>query len=69
MKVIDEKVKSYIFDQVSEKKKKELIDGIGKIGRAKISDIDKAQQRIVSLIREMEEDGEVIVCRPDEVIE
>ena len=69
MKVALEEVKSYIFNQVSKEKKKELIDGIAKVGRVKISDIDKAQQRIVALIREMEENGEIIVCRPDEIVE
>ena len=69
MKVVEEEVKSYIFNQVSKEKKKELIDGIDKVGRVKISDIDKAQQRIVALIRGMEENGEIIVCRPDEIVE
>ncbi len=69
MKVVEEEVKNYIFDQISKEKKKELIDGIDKVGRVKISDIDKAQQRIVALIREMEENGEIIVCRPDEIVE
>ena len=68
-KVVEEEVKSYIFNQVSKEKKKELIDGIDKVGRVKISDIDKAQQRIVALIRGMEENGEIIVCRPDEIVE
>ena len=69
MKVALEEVKSYIFNQVSKEKKKELIDGIDKVGRVKISDIDKAQQRIVALIRDMEENGEIIVCRSDEIVE
>ncbi|MBI9098711.1 MAG: flagellar motor switch protein FliM [Spirochaetaceae bacterium] len=69
LKVVDEKVKSYIFDQISMDEKKKIIKGIEKFGRVKISDIDKAQLRIVSLIREMEENGEIIVCCPDELAE
>ncbi len=69
MKVVSEDVKSYILNQISKEKNKELVEGIERLGRVKISDIDKAQQRIVALIREMEENGEIIVCRPDEIVE
>ncbi len=69
MKVVDEKVKKYIFGQITKEDQSRLEEGIGNIGRVKISDIDKAQQRIVSLIRDMEENGEVLVLRPDEMVE
>lgn len=69
MKVAPEEVKSYIFNQISKDKNKEIVDRIDRIGRVKISDVDKAQQRIVALIRDMEENGEIIVCRPDEIVE
>jgi flagellar motor switch protein FliM len=38
------------------------------LGRVRLNEVDAAQQRIVSVIREMEEAGEIVVARPGEMI-
>ncbi len=62
-------VKQHIFDNISPELAINLDECLKKTGRVKISDVDKAQLRIVSKIRELEEIGMVVVARPDEIVE
>ena len=39
-----------------------------KMGRVRLSDVEAAQQRIVSVIRRLEEEGGIIVARADESV-
>ncbi|MBN2627547.1 MAG: hypothetical protein JXA95_12845 [Spirochaetales bacterium] len=47
--------------------KGELEEGLRSLGLVRISDVDRAQQNVVGLIRKMEEDGEIVVARQDEL--
>lgn len=66
--VSDERVQQHIFRNVSPELYEKLETCLKEKGRVKISDVDKAQLRIVSKIRELEEMGEVVVARPDELV-
>jgi len=70
LKIINEEsVKMYVLNCISPDQKKKLVKGIEVLGRVKISDVDKAQLRVVAKIREMEENGEIAVCHPDETVD
>ncbi len=68
LKIVNDDVKSVIYDTFSEKEliilKKEIKD----IGRIRLSDAEAAQLRIVNIIRKLEKEGEIIVARPDELV-
>jgi flagellar motor switch protein FliM len=69
MKSVEEKVKDLIWACLPKEDAERLKKSLSGMGRLRLSDVDAAQQRIVALIREMEELGEIVVSRPSETVE
>ncbi len=69
MKMVDKKVSEFIYTNVDEKRKEDILKGIDSLGRVRISDIENAQLKIIAVIKQMEENGEIVVCHPNEVVE
>jgi flagellar motor switch protein FliM len=68
IKTVEEEVREHIYSQLKEQEKKEITTGLEDLGRVRISDVDRAQQKIVSILRVMEEQGEVIIAHPGETV-
>ena len=67
--VADEKVRVHIWECVPAADRDRLQAKLAASGRARLADVERAQQRIVARIRQMEEDGKIVVARPDELVE
>ncbi|MBN2659319.1 MAG: flagellar motor switch protein FliM [Spirochaetales bacterium] len=67
--VAEDSVNEHIFASVSAEKGRELKSCLEKKGRVLISEVDKARQRIVAELRLMEEEGEMMIARADEIID
>jgi flagellar motor switch protein FliM/flagellar motor switch protein FliG len=65
--VADEKVRSYVWGCVPAGELERLKVRFDASGRARLTDVEKAQQRIVAVIRRMHEEGRIVVARPDEL--
>ena len=68
LKATMEKVRSFVLECVPAAEAQALAARLEKLGRVRLSDVDAAQQRIVQVIRRMEEQGKIVVARPDEVV-
>jgi flagellar motor switch protein FliM len=68
LKATMEKVRSFVLECVPGADSARLQARLEKTGRVRLSDVDAAQQRIVGVIRRMEEEGKIVVARPDEVV-
>jgi flagellar motor switch protein FliM len=66
MKAIPDKVREFIWDCAPKEALAGLKSRFEAIGRIRLHDVEEAQARIVSLIREMEESGEIIIEKPGE---
>lgn len=66
--VAEEKVKDHILSSIPEKRRSELKKCLGDKGRVRISDADRAQQRIIEVLRVLEEEGELVIGRNGETI-
>lgn len=69
MKMVNPKVMDFVINSISEELALQVTNGIESLGRVKITDIEKAQVRMVSVMREMESNGELLVCHPDEIVD
>jgi flagellar motor switch protein FliM len=68
LKAVNEKTKEkFLHNMKAEAQQKFTADFLA-IGPVRLVDADKAQQRIIGLIRQMEEAGEIIVARSDEYL-
>jgi len=68
LRMVDEEVKSHLLSIMDKEKQKKIISSIEELGRVRITQVEAAQMRIVHQIKEMEESGEIIVGRPDELV-
>ncbi len=69
MKAAPEVVKAFIWSCLPEPEADRLKARFEGIGRICLSEVEAAQQKVVALIREMEEDGEIILAHPNETVE
>lgn len=69
LKMCDRNVVEHVKTVIPESLMDSLNTKMDKLGRVRISDVDMAQLRVVNCIKEMEEQGEIVVCRPDEMVE
>ncbi|MBN1647311.1 MAG: hypothetical protein JW874_04695 [Spirochaetales bacterium] len=69
LKMTDEQVRKYIETCLPEKEKNELQQDLAALGRVRLTEIEAAQTRIVGTIRLLEENGEIIVARMNELVE
>jgi flagellar motor switch protein FliM len=68
LKATDEKIRGFVWECLPVADASKLQARLEKTGRVRLSDVDAAQQRIVGVIRRMEEEGKIVVARPDEVV-
>ncbi len=66
LKSVDEEVREKILTNMSKRAAVILTEDIEFLGPIKMTDMEQAQQRIVNLIRKMEEEGEIIIVRSGE---
>lgn len=70
IKVASEDVKQKIFRNLSKRAVENLKENIEYLGPVRLRDVEEAQQKIVNIIRRLEDEGEVIVARGggDEIV-
>jgi flagellar motor switch protein FliM len=68
VKATTEDVRSFIWDCIPRAEVEGLKARLEKLGRTRLKDVEEAQQRIVGVIRRMEEEGVIIVAHPGETV-
>ncbi|MBN2353354.1 MAG: flagellar motor switch protein FliM [Spirochaetales bacterium] len=68
LKAVNEKTREKFLHNLEPEEQKKFAEDTQFIGPVRLVDADKAQQRIIGLIRLMEEGGEIIVARPDDLV-
>lgn len=66
LKAVDETVKEKIFSNMSKRAATMLQEDMEFMGPVRMRDVEEAQQRIVNVIRRLEESGEIIIARGGE---
>ncbi|MCB1199483.1 MAG: flagellar motor switch protein FliG [Leptospiraceae bacterium] len=66
LKAVDTDVQEKIFRNMSKRAAALLREDMEFMGPIRIKDVEEAQQKIVNIIRKLEEDGEIIVARAGE---
>ena len=63
-------VKQVIFDNVSSRQRESIQSELEYIRNVRMRDVEEAQQKIVAVIRRLEEEGEIIISKggKDEII-
>ena len=69
MKGIPEEVSHHIMASLESQYAEDLAEVIESIGRVRRKDVESAQRDLIEELRALEQAGEVVVARPDEVIE
>jgi flagellar motor switch protein FliG len=68
LKAVPEDVRAFIWEcmpREDAEKLKQLLKGLGPV---RLHEVERAQQSVVALIRRMEESGEIVVARPEELV-
>jgi flagellar motor switch protein FliG len=68
LKGTSEQLKARIFSVMSQRSADMLKEDIEVIGAVKIREVEAAQQQIIALIREMEQDGSIALQQSDYVV-
>ncbi|QSO49566.1 flagellar motor switch protein FliG [Alicyclobacillus mengziensis] len=70
LKVASEEVRQIIFDNMSKRMADTFKEEMEFMGPVRLRDVEDAQQRIVGVVRRLEESGEIVVARPggDDII-
>lgn len=66
LKAVDTEVQEKIFRNMSKRAAALLREDMEFMGPIRLRDVEEAQQKIVNIIRKLEEDGEIIVARSNE---
>ncbi len=66
LKTASDEVKDLIFKNMSQRATEMLKEDMEFMGPVRIREVEDAQQRIVSIIRELEESGEIVIARGGE---
>ncbi|MBP7653065.1 flagellar motor switch protein FliG [Candidatus Dependentiae bacterium] len=66
LKAVDETVKQKIFGNMSKRASAMLEEDMEFMGPVRMRDVEEAQQRIVNVIRRLEESGDIIIARGGE---
>jgi len=65
LKMAGEDVTRVIFSNISKRLQDMIKDDMEVMGPVRVRDVEEAQQRIVNVIRKLEDEGEIIVARGD----
>ncbi|MBI2874506.1 MAG: flagellar motor switch protein FliG [Firmicutes bacterium] len=70
LKVASDDVKAKIFKNLSQRAGENLRDDMEYLGPVRLREVEEAQQKVVSVIRRLEEEGEILIARGegDEII-
>lgn len=70
LKAASDEVKQKIYNNISKRAAEMLRENIEYLGPVRLRDVEEAQQRIVAIIRRLEESGEIVIARGqgDEII-
>ena len=63
LKMATEDVTKTIFSNISKRLQEMIKDDMEVMGPVRVRDVEEAQQRIVNVIRKLEDDGEIIISR------
>lgn len=66
LKSVEENVKTKIFANMSKRAASMLAEDMEYMGPVRLRDVEEAQQRVVGIIRRLEEEGEIVVARGGE---
>ncbi|HON56142.1 MAG TPA: flagellar motor switch protein FliG [bacterium] len=66
LKAVDDTVKQKIFNNMSKRAAQMLEEDMEFMGPVRMRDVEEAQQRIVNVIRRLEESGDIIIARGGE---
>jgi len=66
LKAVDTEVQDKIFRNMSKRAANLLREDMEFMGPIRLKDVEEAQQKIVNIIRKLEEDGEIVVARAGE---
>lgn len=66
LKAVDNEVQDKIFKNMSKRAATTLKEDMDFMGPIRLKDVEEAQQKIVSVIRKLEEQGEIVVARSGE---
>lgn len=65
LKYTSENMKNFVFDNISERAKDIIIQEMDMLGRIRLSEVLEAQQKIVTLVLEMEKNQEIVISKDD----
>ncbi len=68
LKAVDPAVSSFIWSCIKESEATKIRTRMKELGAVRLIDVDAAQQRIVALIRRLEEEGRIVVGRAGETV-
>lgn len=70
LKTASEEVGNRIFKNVSKRAAEMLREDMGLMGPVRLRDVEEAQQKVVNVIRQLDESGEIVIARggEDEII-
>lgn len=63
LKIASEELKEMFYQSMSEGRKKLVADAEEGLGRIKLTDAEEAQQKIASLVKDLEKDGKIVISR------
>jgi len=66
LKSVDAEVQDKIYQNMSKRAAQMLKDDMEFMGPVRLKEVEEAQQKIVSIIRKLEEQGEIVVSRGDD---
>jgi flagellar motor switch protein FliG len=66
LKSVDSQVQDKIFKNMSKRAASMLKEDMEYMGPVRLKDVEEAQQKIVSIIRHLEDTGEIVVARAGE---
>lgn len=66
LKAVDETVKEKIFSNMSKRAASMLQEDMEYMGPVRLRDVEEAQQKIVNIIRKLEEQGDIVIARGGE---
>jgi len=68
LKAVDPKVSAFVLDCAGRDEAAAITARVEALGRTRLADVELAQQRIVETIRRLEEEGRILVARPEETV-
>lgn len=70
LKTASEEVANRIFKNISKRAAEMLREDMGLMGPVRLRDVEEAQQKVVNVIRQLDESGEIVIARggEDEII-